>query len=100
MRQSDSLAGSTHTSPSPVPYASPGSITGAVDNVGNAASQHRYQDQFYPGVPDDFSHRQHGSPALTSMQPPVGEAHRSKSMAAARSALMEMQSQGLTYQNI
>lgn len=99
-RQSDSLVGSTHTSPSPVPYASPGSITDTVDPVGNAAPQQRYQDQFYQSVPDDFVHRQHGPGALPTMRSHAGEAHRSKSMAAARSALLEMQSQGLTYQNI
>lgn len=100
LRQSDSLVGSAHTSPSPVPYASPGSITDAVDPVGNGAPQQLYQDQFYQSVPDDFMHRQHGPGALPTTRSHVRESHHSKSMAAARSALLEMQSQGLTYQNI
>lgn len=95
--QSDSLSGSNHTSPSPVPYASPASITDAAQD---AAPHHPYQDQLYATVSDDVGRRQHVSNALPTMRTRAGEAHHSKSMAAARSALMEMQSQGLTYQNI
>lgn len=91
------MGGSTHTSPSPIAYSSPDKDI--IDPVTNIGSQHNLHDHYNATVSDEFG-RQHVPSAVSNLQQQSSSVHHNKSMAAARSALIEMQSQGLTYQNI